>query len=171
MAGWLSSQVRPCGMSHLNLVVSSLCQVLLARFSTACFGMVQMVFWTGLATFCLCCAATLNPQLVAISGNMSKSSLIVRDCSCFTMLHPWLSSPNLQATYHTNLYQPGHLCGYLGITGRNPWDPGCEPCARVLLAFRKRSRNRWPSRRRCVAPGRFVNNVEINKDKCIQVHN
>jgi hypothetical protein len=38
------------------------------------------------------------------------------------------------------------------------------------LAFRKRSRNRWPSRRRCVTPGRFVNNVEINKDKCTIKH-
>ena len=131
--------VSPCGKSHLNLVASSPCQVLLAPFSTACFGMVRMVFWTGIATFCPCCGATLSPPLVAINREMNKSSLIVRDCSCFTVLPMVLFKLHILLT---NLYQPGQ-----------PWGPawdlaGCEPCARVLLAFRQGSRNRWPSHRR-----------------------
>ena len=145
--------------------------------------------------FCLC---ALSTQLVAISGKMNKSSLIVQDCSGFTMFRqPMYGS--LRATYliaRTNMgvtiinHAPNHhrYCSWykpspngwfisvipqyphqssparpsLGISLQHPWDlAGCEPCARVLLAFRKGSRNRWPSRRRGVTPGQFVINSYI----------
>ena len=120
----------------------------------------------GLQRFAFVVLQPSTPNLLRSAGKWANHHWLFGTA----VVSPCFTHGYLQATYHTNLYQPGHLWGYLGITGRNPWDPGCEPCAQVLLAFRKRSRNRWPSRRRCVTPGRFVNNVEINKDKCTIKH-